>query len=101
MAINNGGAVVTTGTTYVGNSGGAGTISFANGTLMTNSLYVSSTQLAGTGTIYTKGIVADGSFNFGPGPIQPVPFNNVTVNVNMSDPSNIGDLGTAISATVR
>jgi T5SS/PEP-CTERM-associated repeat protein len=86
-----------------GANGGAGTITFANGTLNTKSIYISGSQLTGTGTINTKGIVADttGGLTFDTahgGSLQTIYFNDgnggtVTANVDMTNSSNVGDLG--------
>ena len=63
--------------------------------MTTKSLYVSASQLAGTGTIITKGIVTDGSLVFNtPSNVQTLMDGNVTINVDMSNTANLGNLGT-------
>jgi T5SS/PEP-CTERM-associated repeat protein len=61
LSITNGGVVSFAGSTYVGDLGTAAQISFdANGgSLTTQSILVSPSQLAGTGVIQTRGIVSD------------------------------------------
>ena len=62
LNITNGGAVNISRTTYVGRySGSTGTINFGSdgGTLTTGSLAASPSQLTGTGTITTNGLVSD------------------------------------------
>ena len=99
LNISNGGTVVVTGTTSVN----AGAINFGTngGTLTTGSLYVSPTQVTGTGTINTCGLVADGNMVFDTthGPSQILTWNsagqNVTVHLDLTGTSGaVGDLGT-------
>ena len=100
LHISSGGSVTVGGASYVGfDAASTGTINFSNGTLTTQSLYASPSQLTGTGTIKTGGLVSDVNLVFDSthGLIQTVPgFGNVTVNLDMSNPSNVGDLVPAI-----
>ena len=62
LNITNGGAVSVGGATYVSSdTSSTGTINFgaSGGTLTTQSLYASPTQLTGTGTVNTRGLVSD------------------------------------------
>ena len=67
LNITNGGSVSVTNDTYVAiGAGSTGTVNFgpSGGTLTTNTLYTSPTQLTGTGTINTKGLVGDFNLAF-------------------------------------
>jgi fibronectin-binding autotransporter adhesin len=88
LTIQNGGAVQVARTTTVDSAAGSG-ISFSNGTLTTQSLITGVTQLLGTGTINTLGLVTDSALVFDqthPSQQQIVfasqPNQNVTVNLN-------------------
>ena len=98
LDITGGGTVTVGGVAKVGCGywEGNGTINFNDGTLTTQSLYASPMQLTGTGTIHTRGLVSDVDvvFDSTHGLSQSVAgFGNVTVNLDMSDPNNVGDLG--------
>jgi T5SS/PEP-CTERM-associated repeat protein len=99
LNIINGGSVSAAMATYVGratSSTGAVNFGTSGGTLTTQSLYVSPTQLTGTGTIIARGLVSDVNLVFDSthGLSQTVPgFGSVAVNLDMSDSSNVGDLG--------
>ena len=97
LNVNNGGAVTVGATTYVGGPwDGLGTISLHGGDFSTQSLYASPSQVDGTGTINTRGLVSDTDlvFDSSRGASQCVPgFGNVVVNLNMSDSNSVGDLG--------
>ena len=103
LNITNGGTVMVEGTTYVGYipnqyESSTTTINFGarGGTLTTQSLYASPAQLMGTGTINTRGLVSDVNLVFDSthGLKQTVTgFGNVAVNLDMSNPNNVGDLG--------
>jgi T5SS/PEP-CTERM-associated repeat protein len=109
LNITNGGSVSVTDTTYVSYAGnffqpspaGAGTIDFGanGGTLTTQSLFASPAQLTGTGTINTRGLVSDIALIFDSthAPKQTFAIQqsglNATVNLDLSDPSNLGSLG--------
>jgi T5SS/PEP-CTERM-associated repeat protein len=115
LSITNGGSVSVAGATYVGkNATSIGAIAFGanGGTLTTQSLYVSPTQLTGTGTINTRGIVSDVDlvFDASHGLTQTLAFQqagqNVAVNLDLAtNPSTSGDLGAgwrdAGSLTIR
>ena len=71
-----------------------------DGTLTTKSLAASSSQLAGTGTINTRGLFSDVDLLFNSTAslnqtllINSQPGQNITVNLNMSNPTSNGDLG--------
>jgi fibronectin-binding autotransporter adhesin len=59
LNIRDGGRVLVTSRTWVGTSGGQGIIRFDGGRLHTGSLLAGTTQLEGTGTIFTRGLVSD------------------------------------------
>ena len=106
LNITNGGAVTATGTTYVGyTTGSTGMINFGTGggTLTTQGLLAATTQLTGTGTINTRGLVGDVNLVFDSGPSTTTILNqsgqNVTVNLDMSDSSNVSDLGVGYSGS--
>ena len=117
LNITTGGSVTATGTTYVGNgyssSVGIGAINFGanGGTLTTQSLFVSPTQLAGTGTINTRGFVSDTNLVFDSTHSANQTFiinqsgQNIAVNLDVSNSSNVGGLGAgydrAGSLTIR
>ncbi len=100
LNISNSGAVSVEGATYV--NGSLGTIVFGpdDGSLSTRSLYVSPTQLSGIGTIDVRGLVSDVDlvFDASHGLSQTFTFadsadQNVTINLEMSNSSIVGDLG--------
>ena len=102
LNITNGGTVNVHGKTYVNYNGNStGSINFGDhgGTLTTGSLVAMSTQLFGTGTINTNGIVSDYDLVFDSphGLNQTLTIGgsgqdrNITVNLDMS--SSVGDLG--------
>jgi T5SS/PEP-CTERM-associated repeat protein len=102
LNIANGGSVSVAGATCVAFIGGTGTINFGpnGGTLATQSLYASPTQLAGAGTINARGLVSDVDLVFNPthGLTRTLTFNgqgqNVVVNLDLSGSSGVvGDLG--------
>ena len=100
LNIGTGALVTATGSTYVGfNAGASGEIHFSGGTLTTQSLLASPTQLTGTGTINTHGLVSDIDlvFDVAHGLSQTFTINqsgeNVTLNLDLaSNPSANGDL---------
>ena len=90
LSITNGGSVSVYSKTYVGaTTGSSGIIDFGTngGTLTTDALFASPTQLAGTGTISTCGLVSDINLVFDSthGAKQTVLFQganqNITVNL--------------------
>ncbi|NLE36975.1 MAG: hypothetical protein GX621_03025 [Pirellulaceae bacterium] len=103
LAIANGGSVSVGSTTYLGRAAGStGAVHFGpgGGTLTTRSLGASPARLSGTGTINTRGLVSDMDLVFdssrGLNQTFTVPSEsgqNITVNLDMSDPENAGDLG--------
>ena len=102
LNITNGGAVTVGGTTYVAyNAGSTGTIDFGGGgTLTTQSLWAAPTHLTGTGTIHTRGLVSDFDLVFDSAhgsshafTLAGQPGQNITVNLNLSDPNNVDELG--------
>ena len=112
LNICNGGAVSVSRTTYVAsNSGSTGAINFGpgGGTLTTQGLVAGATQLTGTGTINTHGLVSDIGLVFDSGPRMTTILNqsgqNITINLDTSNSSNVGDLGVGYcgsgSLTVR
>jgi T5SS/PEP-CTERM-associated repeat protein len=92
LNISHGAKVTATGTTYVAkNSGATGSIAFGDGggTLTTNTLIASPSQLTGTGTINTNGLVSDLDLVFDAThsssqtlTLNSQPGQNVTVNLN-------------------
>ena len=93
LSITNGGSVSVALYTYVGASDSStGMIDFGanGGTLTTKSLFVSPSQLAGTGTINTRGLVSDADVRFDsargltPSILFQQPGQNVTVNIDMA-----------------
>ena len=95
LNIANGSVVSAAGTTYVAAmSGSTGTIDFAGGTLTTKGLYVSPSQLTGTGTIEANGLVSDYAALTLDAATKTFTINDsVTVNLDVSDSSTAGDLG--------
>jgi T5SS/PEP-CTERM-associated repeat protein len=93
-----GGVTEVGGDTYLGRSiGGAGEIRFRNGTLTTRSLLAGFTDLRGTGTINTQGIVSDYDlvFDSNDGLQQQVifasePDQNITINLDTSTAGAMG-----------
>ena len=104
LSITNGGSVSVAGPTSVGTyTGASGTINFGTngGTLTTQSLLASPTQLTGTGTINTCGLVSNVNLklDLAHGLMQTFLFHqsgqNVTVDLAMApSPSDNGALGT-------
>ncbi|MBN1588046.1 MAG: hypothetical protein JW888_00860 [Pirellulales bacterium] len=108
LAISDGASVAVNDITYVG-SGDTGfgmpstsAIVFGpgGGTLATQSLYAAPTQLTGTGTVNAHGLLTDLDFVFdtAASSTQTFHFNtepgqDVTVNLDMSDPGDVGVLG--------
>ena len=105
LYVSSGGSVTVGGASYVGfDAASTGIINFSSGTLSIQSLYASPSQLSGTGTIKTGGLVSDVNLVFDSthGLSQTLPgFGSVTVNLDMSNPSNVGDLAPAIKAAVH
>ena len=103
LNITNGGTVSVVGATYVSSgTSSTGAVNFGanDGTLTTQSLYASSTQLTGTGTVNTRGLVSDIYlvFNSTHGLKQTTTLNSltdqdVTLNLDMSTTANNGVLG--------
>ncbi|NQU24377.1 MAG: hypothetical protein HQ567_24100, partial [Candidatus Nealsonbacteria bacterium] len=104
LSISNGANVSTVGSTHVAyEAGSTGLIQFGtgSGTLMTGSLLASPTQLAGTGTVNTRGLVSDVElvFDSTAGLTQTLVFNsqpnqNVALHLDMAgDPTSNGPLG--------
>jgi T5SS/PEP-CTERM-associated repeat protein len=92
LNITNGGAVSVTGDTIVGPFG---TINFGanGGTLTTGSIFVSASQLSGSGIINTSGIVGDIDLVFDSsygGGTQSFTANGTTINLNLSSSSTLG-----------
>ena len=92
LNITNGGAVNVTNMTTVGK---LGTINFGGsngGTLTTGGLYVGASQLFGTGTINTSGIVSDVNlvFNASQGTTQSLTTNGITFNLTQSTTKDLG-----------
>ena len=104
LNISNGGNVSVNGTTYVGednNSTGAINFGSNGGTLTTQSLLASPSQLTGTGTINTRGLVSDIDLVFDAthGLKQTITLNsmsgqNISINLNMADTLGAGYNGT-------
>ena len=94
----NGGTVSVTDTTWVASeSGSSGAINFDNGTLNTDTFYAESSQLSGTGTINTSGLILDGMdlcFDSTHGSQQTLFLNdqnqNLTINLDCSSSENMG-----------
>ena len=97
LRIASGGSVTVGGVTTVGYSSSVyGSIHLNNGTLTTQSLLATGnySMLSGTGTINTRGLVSDTNLTFDSTANHTFTItDNVTVNLNMSDSSNVGDLG--------
>ena len=100
LSITNGGSVSVTGATYVGyKSGSTGLIDFGanGGTLTTKYLYLTQSQLSGTGTINAHGFVCDlnavldSSFAVQHAFTVQQPGTNVTIRLNSI--TNAADLG--------
>ncbi|MCK4625550.1 MAG: PEP-CTERM sorting domain-containing protein [Phycisphaerae bacterium] len=97
LNITNGGAVNATYDTWVAKYDGAvGEIHFDVGTLTTGSLFAGATQLTGTGTINTHGLVSDVDilFNLPHGSNQTLTLNesgqNITINLAQDDTGYLG-----------
>jgi T5SS/PEP-CTERM-associated repeat protein len=98
LNITGGSAVTVGGATYVGsNPGATGTINFgpSGGTLTAQTLYASPSQLTGTGTINTRGLVSDGNlvFDSTASLTQVLTFNQPGQNVTVNLTAGSGDLG--------
>ncbi len=103
LKIANGADVTVGGRTYVAMfapSTGAINFDSGGGTLTTQTLFASPTQLTGTGTINTRGLVSDINLVFDSthGLSQALTLDsqsgqNITVNLTMSNPSSNGDIG--------
>ena len=98
----NGGSVVVAGPTHVAdNAGSSGVVNFGSGggTLTTQTLWTSAPALLGIGTVNAKGLVTDVNLLFDSthGASQTFTMNepgqNVTVNLDLSNPSTAGDFG--------
>ncbi|MCD4699601.1 MAG: PEP-CTERM sorting domain-containing protein [Phycisphaerae bacterium] len=99
LNITAGGAVNVTRNTWVAIYDGAvGEINFDSGTLTTGSLFAGATQLTGTGTINTHGLVSsdvDLLFNSDHGPNQTLTLNsqpgqNITINLTQDSTGHLG-----------
>ena len=95
LNISGGSTVAVTGGTYAAHGAGSqGAINFGagGGTLATNLLMVSSSQLTGAGTINTKGLASDADLTFDATHdlTQTFPINQVTVNLSLSASSYLG-----------
>jgi T5SS/PEP-CTERM-associated repeat protein len=115
LCIADGGSVSVTEATYFGVAPYAtAALQFGagGGTLTTKSLYGSPSQMSGTGTIVTRGLVTDGDLRFDAahGLIQTVPFQqagqDISVHLDMgTDPASNGVLGAGMrgagSLTIR
>ena len=103
LNINNGGVVNVTGETRVADQAGStGQLNFSNGTLNTDGLFVTTSDVAGTGTINTHSIVSDVSLTFDSthGAAQTVTVNeNVQANLNFEGTAAVG-VGYAASAAL-
>jgi T5SS/PEP-CTERM-associated repeat protein len=104
--ISSGGAVAIGGETSLGSSGGTGVINFNIGTLNTGGLLAGASELTGIGTINTHGLVSDANLVFDAthGPRQTIvlsslPGQNITVNLDLSNPTNNMSLGAGYSAS--
>ena len=101
LNISDGAAITVAKTTFVAKSSGSiSTIGFNNGTLTTSNLYVSPSQITGTGTINAIGLVSDIDLVFNSTAslnqsilLNSTPDQNITLNLNMSNPSGNVDLG--------
>ncbi len=100
LNISSGGLVNATTTNVYAGPTDSGVIHLDNGTLATQTLYVNPSQLTGTGTIDARGLVIDGELTFDAthGPhhtiaISNQPGDNVTLDLNLTDPANVGNLG--------
>jgi T5SS/PEP-CTERM-associated repeat protein len=105
LSIANGGTVEVSGETRIKHN--FGTLDFGDGagTLTTKTLWASPTDLAGRGTINARGIVSDVDLTFDSPHganhtflLNGQPDQNVTVNLDMSNPTNPGDLGVGYMA---
>ena len=103
LSITNGGAVSAAGDTLLACvAASTGTLNFGahGGTLATESLGASPTQVTGSGTINASGLVSDVGlvFNSARSLVQTISWNglpgqNIVINLNMSAPANNGMLG--------
>ena len=90
-----GGTLSVAGATYVGYNAGSGTHQLrSGGTLTTGTLYASPSQMTGTGTINTKGIVSDLNLAFNAAQpqsaTQTVVANGTTFNITQSTSNALG-----------
>ena len=112
LNITTGGAVTVTNATHVEvGTGSGGKVDFGTGggTLTTGSLYASPSQLVGTGTIESNGLISDldlvfdGSDVSHHGAIQTITLNqpgqNIAVSLDVSKSNNVGDLGAGYSGS--
>jgi T5SS/PEP-CTERM-associated repeat protein len=98
LSIVNGGAVAVSRTTYVAHPAtSTGAIDFGDtggGTLTTNGLYAAASNLKGSGTINTKGLVSDLNLKFDASAVCSTMFGTAgTATVDVSAASGNGDLG--------
>ena len=97
LNITNGGSVSVVGQTYIASYlGSSGTINLGSGgTLTTGSLWASPSQVTGTGTINAYALVSDMALQFSSTASlkQTIPWNGVTLNLDMSMPGRNGVLG--------
>ena len=107
LTVTNGGVVSVSGTTSVGYglgglevAPGSLNLETSGGTFTTGSLAVSPAQLTGAGSVSTHGLVTDLNLVFDAThglkqaiPINSLPSQNVTVNLDLSTPANNGWLG--------
>lgn len=107
LNIENDGVVNVTQDTFVGRTAmGSGTINFNNGTVNTTNLLSSPSDLRGSGTIYTAGLVSDIDLVFDANHSlqQQIVFNtlpdqDVTINLDASNPGNTSTLGAGYRGT--
>ena len=109
LSITNGGSVAASGETWVGTYVGCtGSINFGSngGTLTTQSLIASPTQLTGTGTVVAHGLLSDINLIFDSAhPLQHMltiqqPGQNIAVNLDLaSNPTGNGTLGAGLFGT--
>lgn len=87
-------------------STGSGAVSFDNGTLNTIGLLAAGSELRGIGVINTSSLLSDVDLVFdaatGYSPqiiLNGLPGQNITINVNATDPSKIGPMGAGVAGT--
>lgn len=98
LNILNGGSVVTQGTTLLRDTRwGTAQIVFDHGSLTTGSLFTAASDLAGTGTIHTSGLVTDIDLIFDSTHglqqqlvLNSLPNQNIEINLNQSNASDLG-----------